>query len=124
MELKMNEPQNRERLEKFLLVQLYQDNVPKIADRNEVDRLLATNRKLQEEWFGDVTLPSYAVVAPGGRQILATFKGLETEKGEFARFLDQGLAKWQELAAKEKLQSGRAVMASELSAPKIGSSSM
>lgn len=105
MEDRMGEPENRGRLQKFLRVQLYQDNVPDIADRELVDKLLERNRNLQEEWFGDVTLPAYAVVAPKGKKILATFKGLETEEGQFAEFLDRGLEKWREVSAADKSKS-------------------
>lgn len=96
MERRMKKPEYRERLEKFVRVQLYTDNVPTIKDEAEVERLLQQNRKLQEEWFRDVTLPSYAVVSPDGSTVLATMKGLESEQGMFADFLDSGLQAWQE----------------------------
>jgi len=102
MEERMAEPHNRQRLEKFLRVQLYTDNVPELSDRKLVDELLAKNRELQEDWFGDVTLPSYAVVAPEGRKILASFKGLEQDDGQFAEFLDRGLEEWRKVSAAEK----------------------
>lgn len=105
MEERMSEPQNRKLLESFLRVQLYTDNVPEVPDRELVDKLLERNRELQEEWFGDVTLPAYAVVAPKGKKILATFKGLETEEGQFAEFLDRGLEKWREVSAADKSKS-------------------
>ncbi len=101
MEDRMGQPHNRERLQNFLRVQLYTDNVPEISDRVLVKRLLERNRDLQEDWFGDVTLPSYAVVASDGKTILASFKGLETEEGQFAEFLDRGLKKWREVSARE-----------------------
>jgi len=64
MEKRMEQPHNRKRLERFVRVQLYTDNVPHIQDKALVQRLLESNRELQEDWFGDVTLPSYAVIAP------------------------------------------------------------
>ncbi|MEO1996467.1 MAG: cytochrome c biogenesis protein CcdA, partial [Planctomycetaceae bacterium] len=64
MEKRMEQPHNRKRLERFVRVQLYTDNVPHIQDKALVQQLLESNRKLQEDWFGDVTLPSYAVIAP------------------------------------------------------------
>ncbi len=97
MEIKMSQPQIHSRLDKFVLVQLYADKVPKISDRLEVKRLLKRNIGLQEEWFGDVTLPSYAVVTPDGKTILSMYKGLEQKEGEFAAFLDDGMKKWQDM---------------------------
>ena len=64
MEKRMEQPHNRKRLERFVRVQLYTDNVPHIQDKALVEQLLQKNRSLQEDWFGDVTLPSYAVIAP------------------------------------------------------------
>jgi len=98
MEKKLAQPHNRSRLEKFVLVQLYADKVPMIADPVEAKRLLKRNVDLQSEWFGDVTLPSYAVVTPDGKTILSNYFGLEQKDGEFAKFLDDGLAKWQEIS--------------------------
>lgn len=95
MEKKMPQPRNRERLDRLVLVQLYADKVPVISDAAEVKRLLKRNIDLQTEWFGDVSLPSYAVVAPDGKTILSTFTGLEQKEGEFADFLDEGWKKWE-----------------------------
>lgn len=97
MEIKMSQPEIHSRLDKFVLVQLYADKVPKVADRVEVKRLLKRNTGLQEEWFGDVTLPAYAVVTPDGKTILSMYKGLEQKEGEFAAFLDEGMKKWQDM---------------------------
>lgn len=94
MEKRMGEPQNKSLLENFIRVQLYTDNVPHITDESLVERLLDKNRKMQEDWFSDVTLPAYAVVTPDGETLLATFKGLETEDGQFAQFLKDGLKRW------------------------------
>ena len=94
MEKKMAEESNKQLLSKFVRVQLYTDNIPSITDKNEVERLLDRNRTLQVDWFKDVTLPAYAVVTPEGDIILASFKGLEKEEGQFASFLSDGLKKW------------------------------
>ena len=95
MEKKMPQPHNRGRLEKFVLVQLYADKVPTISDAAEVKRLLKRNVDLQTEWFGDVSLPSYAVVSPDGKKILSMYTGLEQKEGEFAEFLDEGWKNWE-----------------------------
>ena len=95
MEKKLTQPQNRSRLEKFILVQLYADKVPTVSDPVEAKRLLKRNVGLQTEWFGDVTLPSYAVVTPDGKTILSRYFGLEQVDGEFAAFLDEGWKKWE-----------------------------
>ena len=97
MEKKLARPQNRERLAKFVRVQLYTDNVPGVSDEELVERMLEKNRTLQETWFGDVTLPAYAIVTPDGENILVRFKGQEVVDGEFTEFLDAGLQKWQEV---------------------------
>ena len=97
MEKRMAKPNNRRRLERFIQVQLYTDKVPKINDEAEQARILARNVSLQVDWFGDVTLPSYAVVTPDGKTILSTFFGLEQREGDFAQFLDEGAMKWQAL---------------------------
>lgn len=100
MEIKMAQPQIRTRLEKFVPVQLYADKVPTILNRAEAKRLLKRNVGLQEQWFGDVTLPSYAVVTPDGKTILSMYKGLEQRDGEFTAFLDDGLKKWDAMQLK------------------------
>ena len=95
MEIRMARPKNHRRLEQFVQVLVYTDTVPNIDDPEEAARLLARNESLQANWFGDVTLPAYAVVTPDGKTVLATFFGLEKRDGEFAKFLDEGWAKWQ-----------------------------
>ncbi len=96
MEKEMAEPRNRELLDEFVRVQLYTDSVPGISDQEREDEILEQNRRLQNDWFGDVSLPAYAVVTPNGETILSKYTGLERKKGEFADFLDQGLTKWRE----------------------------
>jgi thiol:disulfide interchange protein DsbD len=102
MERRMKQPRNRRELKKFVLVQLYTDSVPHIQDRQLAGKLKESNLRLQEDWFGDVTLPAYAVVTPDGKTVLATFKGLERRNGEFARFLADGHAKWMQLASRDR----------------------
>ena len=97
MEIRMARPKNHRRLEQFVQVQIYTDRVPNVDDKEEAARLLARNVALQENWFGDVTLPAYAVVTPDGKTVLSSFFGLEKQDGDFAKFLDEGLLKWQSL---------------------------
>lgn len=97
MERKMEQPQNRQLLENFVLVRLYTDNVPTIKDQEQVDALLQKNITRQTEWFGDSTLPAYVVVTPDGQTQLAAFVGLEQKDGTFAAFLGEGLQRWQEV---------------------------
>ena len=96
MEKRMAEPENRELLDEFVRVQLYTDSVPGISDQDREDTILEQNRQLQNDWFGDVSLPAYAVVTANGETILSKYTGLERERGEFAKFLDEGLTKWRE----------------------------
>ncbi len=107
MEKKMELPQNKQELENFVLVQLYQDSIPTINDRELADELLTKNQNLAVDWFKDVTLPAYAVVSSDGKVQLASFKGLEQNEGSFAKFLKFGYNKWKSsnknrLAAVEK----------------------
>lgn len=99
----MSRPDIVQRLRKLVRVQLYADNVPTVRDPVQVEMLLEKNRKLQEGWFGSVTLPSYAVVLPDGDTVLARYEGAERVAGEFAKFLDEGISKW------ETQQAGRMV---------------
>jgi thiol:disulfide interchange protein DsbD len=91
----MSRPEIVERLRKLVRVQLYADNVPTVTDPELAEMLLEKNRKLQEDWFGSVTLPSYAIVLPDGETVLSKYEGAERVNGEFAKFLDDGFAKWE-----------------------------
>ncbi len=99
MEKKMQLPENKERMGQFVNVQLYTDKVPAITNPVQADTILKKNLDLQVNWFGDVSLPSYAVVTPDGKQILAAYVGYEQKDGEFTRFLDYGMQKWVKLQA-------------------------
>jgi thiol:disulfide interchange protein DsbD len=107
MEQKMKEPDNHSRLERFLATQLFADRVPHITDAKYADSLLERNIDLQVKWFGDVSLPAYAVVTPDGKKILAVYKGLERKDGEFAAFLDKGWDRFEQWKSK-KLAAGQA----------------
>lgn len=106
----MSQPKIKEQLARFVRIQLFTDSVP-INDRAEAERLRDFNVKLQERWYGNVALPSYAVIPsdqsvlsdPG--KILSELTGLNSED-EFASFLDRGWAKWQKVQAS---RGGRAV---------------
>ena len=95
MEKRMARPAIRKKLERYVGLKLYTDRVPGVSDAVESARLLKRNIELQTTWFGDVTLPSYAVVTPDGKTILSSYFGLEQKEGEFAAFLDEGWKKWQ-----------------------------
>ncbi len=102
MEKKMARPAIRKKLERYVGLKLYTDRVPGVSDEVEADRIKQRNIALQTEWFGDVTLPSYAVVTPDGKTILSRYNGLELKDGEFAAFLDEGWKKWQGLRGEAK----------------------
>ena len=95
MEKRMARPKIHKKLERYVGLKLYTDRVPGVSDAVESARLLKRNIELQTTWFGDVTLPSYAVVTPDGKTILSSYFGLEQKEGEFAAFLDEGWKKWQ-----------------------------
>jgi thiol:disulfide interchange protein DsbD len=98
----MSQPAIEERLGQFVLTQLFTDSVP-ISDAAERERLLKFNVRLQEDWFGAVSLPSYAVIAPDPSvkdpgKMLAKLEGYNNEAA-FARFLDDGLNGWKKVQA-------------------------
>jgi thiol:disulfide interchange protein DsbD len=95
MELTMEKDEIKKRLEKFVLVQLYLDEVPVIEDDQRAQELKAKNNRLSVEWFGDVAMPSYAIVDPQGKKQLNKLSGLRS-KDEFAAFLDQGYERWKQ----------------------------
>lgn len=98
----MSKPEIEDRLKRFVRVQLFTDRVP-LTDTKEAERLYAINVKLQERWFGDVTLPSYVVIPPDREalkdpsRILSSFLGAG-EEAAFGEFLDKGWNSWQGLA--------------------------
>ncbi len=101
MEKKMGRPENKERMEQFVNVQLYADRVPTITDPQREAAIKDRNLDLQVNWFGDVSLPSYAVVSPDGTRILAVYIGNERKDGEFTKFLDYGWKRWGLLQANQ-----------------------
>lgn len=107
MEKILAAPHNHERLKQLVRVQLYTDAVPNISDSALAKKILEENRKRQEEWFQDVTLPAYAVVTPDGKTLLSKYEGLELQQGEFAKFLDEGVAAWKQQAANPRQTAAR-----------------
>jgi thiol:disulfide interchange protein DsbD len=99
----MSQPAIEKRLGQFVLTQLFTDSVP-IKDAAERERLLKFNIRLQEGWFGTVSLPSYAVIPPDRSalkppgQMLSKLEGYNDEAA-FAQFLDEGLNKWKKIQA-------------------------
>jgi thiol:disulfide interchange protein DsbD len=70
-------------LEKFVLVRLYTDGEGEIYEKQQ---------QMEQDLFGTVALPFYAVMNSEGRAI-ATFPGLTRDPGEFANFLKAALQK-------------------------------
>ena len=75
-------PEVRRELEKFVRVRLYTDGSGEPFERQQ---------RMQEERFGTVALPLYAVVDPDGNPV-TTFPGLTREPTEFVSFLRSGLS--------------------------------
>lgn len=75
-------PKVKERLGQFILVRLYTDGQGEQYDRN---------RAFQQQRFGTVALPLYAIVSSDDKTI-GTFPGLTRKPEEFISFLDQALA--------------------------------
>ncbi|RPI83764.1 MAG: hypothetical protein EHM42_08105 [Planctomycetaceae bacterium] len=99
-------PQVKDKLKDFICVQVYCDQVPVVSDAAERARLLQQNVELQEDWFGNTSLPAYAVVIPDpdlvtrepGTGLIAEKIGYDPETEAFAKFLEVGLAGWQKRA--------------------------
>jgi thiol:disulfide interchange protein DsbD len=72
-------PAVRSELEQFVRVRLYTDGEGEPYEGFQ---------QMQEQRFGTVALPLYAIVAPQG-QISATFEGLTRSEGEFVAFLQK-----------------------------------
>jgi thiol:disulfide interchange protein len=73
-------PEVEAQLAKFVLVQLYTDGNGEVYERNQ---------KLEQDMFGTVALPFYAIVDSEMRTI-ATFPGLTRNVAEFVDFLKKG----------------------------------
>jgi thiol:disulfide interchange protein DsbD len=102
----MSRPEIEEKLKQFVRIQLFTDSIPKMTDRNEAERLREFNARLQEDWYGDVSLPSYVVIPPDRdvlkdrSKILSALAG-KNDEATFADFLDRGLAGWKKVQAQK-----------------------
>ena len=89
-----------EKLAGLVLTQAYLDQVPGIADAEQQKGILKSNKELATELLDDVTMPSYAIISPDGKQVFATFQGLDQSNGkEFMLFLEAGLERWEKSRA-------------------------
>jgi len=87
----------QEKLAGMVLSQLYLDSVPGVADAQLQEQILEHNRTLAVELLKDVTMPTYAIVAPDGKRVLAIFPGVDASGGDnFLKFLDLGIDRWKE----------------------------
>ena len=75
-----------------------------MTNAKESERLLENNVKLQEEWYKDASLPSYAVVTPDGKVFLSRIQGL-VPVAEFETFLQCGENKWERSKIAELAQT-------------------
>ena len=75
-------PEVKSELEKFVTVRLYTDGKGELYEKQQ---------RMQQEKFGTVALPLYAVVRPDGK-CLATFPGLTRNSTEFVTFLRAGFS--------------------------------
>jgi len=71
--------------EDFILVKLYTDGKEDIHKKN---------RKLEIERFGTAALPYYVILSPDDR-ILGTFPGMDTNKDNFIKFLNNSKEKFE-----------------------------
>jgi thiol:disulfide interchange protein DsbD len=72
-------------MEKFVRVRLYTDGEGELYERQQ---------QMQQDKFGTVALPFYAVVDVNGNPV-TTFPGLTRNQEEFVSFLENGVAKEQ-----------------------------
>ena len=75
-------PDVRRKLAQFVLVELYTDGSGKLYEDQQ---------NFQQQRFGTVALPYYAIVNSDGKTI-ATYAGLTRSSAEFISFLEQGSA--------------------------------
>jgi thiol:disulfide interchange protein DsbD len=74
------QPEVNRLLSQFVTVRLYTDGDGEVYEKQQ---------KMQQEKFGTVALPLYAIVRPDGSTI-ATFAGLTRNSSEFVTFLQRG----------------------------------
>ncbi len=95
----MSKPELQQRVDHFVGVQLYVDQMPKINDRELAEKILSDNRELMNKMISEIVIPSYVIMTPDGKQILGKQLGYATTD-QFAKFLDEGWKNWQ---ARERL---------------------
>lgn len=99
MENKMADPAWKERISKFVGVQLFvdTDKIPTVHDPAEGKRLRNANKALALQLVKDTSMPAYAVVAPDGKTVFARYIGAESVGlgGTFIKFLDAGWEQWE-----------------------------
>ena len=74
-------PEVAKEMEKFVRVRLYTDGEGEVFQRQQ---------KMQQEKFGTVALPYYAILRPNGTAV-NVFPGLTRNVGEFTAFLQGAL---------------------------------
>jgi len=85
-----------ENLNALVRTQLYIDKVPGISDPALQESIIDANIAVASELLGDLTMPSYAIVSPDGRQVFSTHVGLDEPGGaKFLTFLREGVENWE-----------------------------
>ncbi len=93
-----NQSTVRQQMEKYVVVRLYTDSVPKKGlSAGEASREAVRNLALQRQTFGDISLPMYVILRPDRARpeadgklqgaVLGRYKGLITDVPEFMKFL-------------------------------------
>lgn len=106
MEVLMSRSGLKDKLDRFVRVQLYTDKMPKeaVGDPKKAKALIDRNEALQSGWMKDASLPGYAIASSDGSVIYSKIVGTATEP-VFATFLDCGHKKWQENAKTTQVAS-------------------
>lgn len=89
-----SQPQIRELLDQYVIVQLYTDKIPTRVRQPATSA--EDNKQMQQSRFGSAQLPLYVILKPdgeGGEEIARYAEGKINNVDAFARFLEEPLQK-------------------------------
>ena len=89
----LNKPDVLNILSELPRAQLFLDQMPTVADKAEQDRLLDFNQKLSSAITGGMAMPSYVLLSPDGKSVLAQVSGVQSHE-RFHEFLTDALQRF------------------------------
>ncbi len=107
MEIRIAGPALQKVQSRFICARLFVDGHPADGSPPKRKEIVEQIRKLQEKWLIDPVVPSFAMVTPDGKTVLATYIDSETKAGTFVQFLDDGWAKWEQFKANGGQANGK-----------------